>query len=173
MDERVLLILGLLMNQSQHGYQINDFIEKNLGRVSGMKKATAYALLKRLHKSGHVDVTVEKGDNRLQRHVYSITEKGKKAFFELLRDGLAHVEATTPSGDIGLLFCDHLPREEVIHYLTQRRDYLTELIEKYERAPRHSFGMGVALTVSHRITLFKADRDWLDETIARLANENR
>ena len=35
MDERHLLLLGLLLNQSQHGYSINEFIEKNLGHVSG------------------------------------------------------------------------------------------------------------------------------------------
>jgi hypothetical protein len=32
-DERILLLLGLLTTQSQHGYQINEFIEHNLGRV--------------------------------------------------------------------------------------------------------------------------------------------
>ncbi len=59
MDERELLVLGLLMTQSQHGYRINDFIERNLGQVSDMKKATAYAILKRLDKQGCVNVTVE------------------------------------------------------------------------------------------------------------------
>ncbi|GAF07814.1 PadR family transcriptional regulator [Paenibacillus pini] len=59
MDERELLVLGLLMAQSQHGYQINDFIERNLGQVSDMKKATAYSILKRLDKAGYVDVSVE------------------------------------------------------------------------------------------------------------------
>ena len=30
MDERALLLLGILRGQSQHGYQINEFIERNL-----------------------------------------------------------------------------------------------------------------------------------------------
>jgi DNA-binding PadR family transcriptional regulator len=48
MDERALLLLGVLRVQSQHGYQINEFIERTLGRVTDMKKPTAYAILERL-----------------------------------------------------------------------------------------------------------------------------
>ena len=40
------------MAQSQHAYRINEFIETNLGQVSNMKRATAYALLERLEKRG-------------------------------------------------------------------------------------------------------------------------
>ncbi|HYB01600.1 MAG TPA: hypothetical protein VED37_15385 [Ktedonobacteraceae bacterium] len=44
MDERMLLLLGLLKAQSQHGYQINEFIEHNLKRMIDMKRSTAYSL---------------------------------------------------------------------------------------------------------------------------------
>ncbi|UZM97849.1 hypothetical protein OL548_23235 [Lysinibacillus sp. MHQ-1] len=39
MEHRSLILLGLLMGQSQHGYQINEFIERNLSTVTDMKKA--------------------------------------------------------------------------------------------------------------------------------------
>lgn len=45
LKHRSLILLGLLMGQSQHGYQINEFIEKNLSVVTDMKKSTAYATL--------------------------------------------------------------------------------------------------------------------------------
>ncbi len=47
-DERALLLLGVLMTQSQHGYQINDFIENALCRVADMKKGPLRQL-DRLH----------------------------------------------------------------------------------------------------------------------------
>ncbi len=35
------LLLGLLKGEQQHGYQLNDFIEKNLSRFNTLKKASA------------------------------------------------------------------------------------------------------------------------------------
>src|SRR5690606_5170873 len=67
MDERELLLLGLLRAQSQHGYQINEFIEKNLRRVTDMKKATAYAILDRLARDGHAVTHREQEGNRPPR----------------------------------------------------------------------------------------------------------
>jgi DNA-binding PadR family transcriptional regulator len=76
-DERALLLLGVLMTQSQHGYQINDFIENRLCRIADMKKATAYAQLDRLHGGGMVDIEIEQVGNRPPRKVYTITDAGR------------------------------------------------------------------------------------------------
>ena len=59
MDERTLLLLGMLRIESQHGYQLNEFIEHNLARVTDMKKPTAYALLDRLEQSGAITSRLE------------------------------------------------------------------------------------------------------------------
>src|SRR5690625_1391587 len=100
LDERHLLLLGLLMAQSQHGYSINEFIEKNLGRVSGMKRATAYALLDRLESQGFVEMTTETIGNYPPRKVYSITPDGRDAFLELLQNLLVHTTDSTEAADI-------------------------------------------------------------------------
>ena len=78
MDERNLLLLGLLMAQSRHGYSINEFIERNLGRVSGMKRATAYSLLEKLERRGFVRMDVETAGSYPPRKVYSITPAGRE-----------------------------------------------------------------------------------------------
>lgn len=171
MDERELLILGLLMAQSQHGYQINDFIERNLGRVSDMKKATAYSLLKRLNQSGYVHVTVEQEGNRPPRQVYTIAPEGEKRFYDLLHTALSHTEDMTPSGDIGLMFLDHLPLKEVIDNLQKRVDKLELVLQTYARGAKHGNGLGVDLSIEHRVYLMQADRDWLLTVIGRLKEQ--
>ncbi|TMV44823.1 PadR family transcriptional regulator [Paenibacillus mesophilus] len=168
MDERELLVLGLLMAQSQHGYQINEFIERNLGQVSDMKKATAYAILKRLNQAGCVDVSVEQEGNRPPRQMYSITERGEARFQELLRSVLSSVENVTPSGDIGLMFIDHLPASEALALLAERLKRTEQLLAVLGSVPRHGHGHGVDLSISHRIALLQCDRDWLKETIGAL-----
>ena len=85
-DERALLLLGALMIQSQHGYQLNDFIERC--RVAVMKKPTAYAILDRLAGAGHISVNVEQEGNRPPRKVYTITQSGQALFYDLLRANL-------------------------------------------------------------------------------------
>lgn len=168
MDERALLLLGILRVQSQHGYQINEFIERNLSRVTDMKKPTAYALLERLSQAGYVEVRSEQEGKRPPRKVYSITPSGERLFLVLLRENLARAERMTFAGDVGLMFLDHLPREEALGLLGQRLARLREQITAYEHAPRHEHSSGVALALEHILVLLRAEQDWLAATIQRL-----
>jgi DNA-binding PadR family transcriptional regulator len=167
MDENELLILGLLREQEQHGYQINEFIEQNLGRLTTMKRPTAYATLDRLHRQGFVSVRTEQPGNRAPRKVYALTPRGEERFHALLQANLAttHLGSST---DVGLLFLDHLPRDEVISALTVRLGELGELLAMHEQAPPHGQGLGVALALDHFIVILRAERDWLAATLPRL-----
>ncbi len=171
MDERALLLLGILRAQSQHGYQINEFIERNLSRVTDMKKATAYAILDRLSRGEHVSVQTEQAGNRPPRKVYTITPSGQELFLTLLRENLCSFDAPAFAGDVGLMFLDELPREEALACLQQRLDKLDSQIDVYEQAPPHGHGHGVDLAVEHVLHLLRADRDWLARAIQRLESE--
>ena len=168
MDERELLLLGILSFQSQHAYQLNEFIERNLSRVTDMKKPTAYALLERLSQAGYVEVRSEQEGKRPPRKVYSITPSGERAFIDLLRENLARAERMTFAGDVGLMFLDHLPGEEALDLLGQRLSHLNEQISAHEHAPKHEHGLGVDLAMEHILVLLRAERTWLAATIQRL-----
>lgn len=170
-DERALLLLGVLMTQSQHGYQINDFIENRLCRVADMKKATAYAQLDRLHEGDMVDISVEQVGNRPPRKVFTITDAGRELFHRLLAANLAAVEIPTYAGDIGLMFINHLPRAEAIAALRQRLAQLDALIADQPMPPPHSGKLNLDLAVDHVLALRRADRDWLARTVDRLEAE--
>ncbi len=169
MDERALLLLGILRAQSQHAYQINEFIERTLGRVADMKKPTAYALLDRLCQAGYVAMHAEQEGNRPPRKVYAITPTGEALFFELLRSNLETQDRLGGSGDIGMMFLDSLPAGEARALLERRRAQLDEQIAAYERAPKHEHGLGVDLALDRQLTLLRADRAWLEGVIARLS----
>lgn len=168
MDERALLLLGILRAQSQHAYQINEFIERTLGRVTDMKKPTAYALLDRLAQAGHVVVRVEREGNRPPRKVYTITPSGEQLFIELLRANLETPDRLGGAGDIGLMFVDSLPADEAVALLERRRVQIEGQIAAYERAPRHEHGLGVDLALDRQLTLLRADHAWLNGVIAQL-----
>lgn len=171
-DERVLLLLGMLKVQSQHGYQINEFIERTLGRVTEMKKPTAYAILDRLSRGGYITVHSEQEGNRPPRKVYAITPAGEHLYYTLLRQHLADPERQPAAGGIALMFLDDLSVEERTELLRRRVEKLDELIATYERAPRHEHGLGVDLALEQQLYLLRAEREWLTTVLLpRLAEQ--
>lgn len=168
MDERHLLLLGVLMAQSQHAYRINDFIETNLGRVSNMKRATAYALLERLEKRGLVRMEVQTVGNHPPRKVYSITEAGKQAFLDLLQALLARVEEASSAADIALMFIDYLPGQRAEELLRRRLDDIRKQIRRLTATPGHAFAPGVDYAVQRKIAILQAERDWLEQVLGSL-----
>lgn len=170
-DERALLLLGALMTQDQHGYHINEFIERALCRVVTMKKPTAYALLDRLATAGFVTVHSEQAGNRPPRKVYAISPAGRALFYELLRENLAATDEVTFAGDIGLMLLNYLDREEALVCLHQRLAKLDALLAERPAVPPHDNKLSLDLARDHLLTLRRADRDWLATTIARLERE--
>src|SRR5690606_41017070 len=118
-------------------------IESNLGRVSGMKRATAYALLERLERRGLVRKDSEVVGNYPPRKVYSITPAGREAFFELLQDLLVATEARPSAADIALMFIDWLERDRVAGFLRDRASRLRALSAELRATPRHKDAPGV------------------------------
>lgn len=168
MDERNLLLLGMLKSQSQHGYQINEFIEKNLSRVINMKRSTAYTLLDRLCAQGYVEQRTEQEGHRPVRKVYTLTALGEQQFKELLLEILEQADPMSSPFDVGLMFLDHLNHEELLAALQLHLQRIHQQIAVYEATPAHGFGKGVDIAMRHRLALLKAERNWLQETLQQL-----
>jgi DNA-binding PadR family transcriptional regulator len=168
MDHNALLLLGLLRTQSQHGYQLFDFIERNLSRITNLKKPTAYAMLDRFYKDGLVDVRVEQEGNRPPRKVFELTESGQTRFLELLQETLSNVAVQNTTGDVGLMFLDQLQPLEQRSCLQKRLSELQVRVNALERVPDHAHGSSVNFAIQHQLTLLRADRDWHAQLIAQL-----
>lgn len=168
MDERNLLLLGLLMAQSRHGYSINEFIERNLGRVSGMKRATAYSLLEKLERRGFVRMDVETAGSYPPRKVYSITPAGREAFFNLLQELIVETDARASAADIALMFLDWLERDRVVSLLRQRASKLQALADQLCATPRHKDAPAVDYAVQRKLALLQAEKEWIFDLISRL-----
>lgn len=168
-DERALLLLGVLTIENQHGYQINDFIENRLCSVVAMKKPTAYALLERLEKTGAVSVYSEQEGSRPPRKVYAITAAGRELFLELLRENLAHSTLPGFAGEVGLMFLNHLPAEEALASLRERKHRVQALLAGMESVPSHGPTLRIDLAMDHKRAMGLAELAWLKLTIERLA----
>lgn len=168
MKERKLLLLGLLLAHSRHGYQINDIIEKNLSECVNVKRSTAYSTLDGLCSSGHVRMESEQVGNRPPRKVYTLTPSGRRLFDRLLREYLTSLEGFSMPVETALIYLDVLDEEERLRCLERRRQKLQGAIAALEAAPSHGHGKGIDMAISHRLTLMRAELDWLSAQEERL-----
>jgi PadR family transcriptional regulator PadR len=73
-----IYILSSLKTGPKYGYEIRDYIREKYGFTTG--KVTAYVVLYKLMKEGHIILKEEKKDGHgPPRKYYSITEKGIEA----------------------------------------------------------------------------------------------
>lgn len=136
-----------------------------------MKKPTAYATLDKLSKQGYIEVHTEQEGNRPPRKVYSINEKGKEYFYELLIQNLSSAESVKFNGDIGLMFIDHLPLEKVIPALENKLTENSKLVSLLKKTPVHGSGHGVDFAVAHKVAMLEAETEFIQKTVITLNNQ--
>ncbi len=168
--EKKLLLLGLLLSHEMHGYQLNELLQKNPSTPIALKKSNTYRLLNKMEEEGWVTHTEEQEGNRPQRQIYTVTEAGKAAFYELLRENLAAPPSPEFPGVVGLDFLYMLPVEERVPLLKQRLKAVTAQFEKLD-------GLEVEIRQTHLAaaylhTYYAREMQWLDELIQRLQSEN-
>ena len=164
--ERKLLLLGILRQQEMHGYQLYEFIDRDLSACTDIKKPTAYYLLNKMAEDGWITEQESQDGNRPPRKVYSLTERGEVAFQRLLRENLSSYSPVYFPGDIGLAFLDSLDSQEAAELLEQRRAGLLGGLADLQAAPAHSGSLQRVL--EHRRRHLTAELAWLDEVIAQL-----
>lgn len=165
--DRELLLLGLIRRTHMYGYQIHEFIERNLATCTELKKPTAYFLLDKLVKQGWLIQSEVREGQRPPRQIYQITAVGEAQFQRLLRENLVHYAITRFTGDIGLAFADALPAAEVVALLDQRRSTMHAALNAVRAAPHHESSF--QLIVDHYSAHLEAELIWLDRMIARFA----
>jgi len=74
------VILGLLMKEDRHGYEIHRYFSSGLGHLWHAGISNIYALLKHLEITGEVIPKIEIQDNRPAKKIYSITPGGRETF---------------------------------------------------------------------------------------------
>ncbi len=164
MDHK-LLLLGLLRRQGMHGYQLFEFIDRDMAVCTDLKKPTAYYLLNKMAEDGWIAETLEQEGNRPPRRVYRLTPRGETEFQRLLHANLASNPPVYFPGDIGLAFLDSLDPLQAHTLLRQRRQTLAGELEGAKDVPAHAGSLH--LVIEHRARHLRAELEWLDEVLAR------
>lgn len=76
------VLLGLLMSEPRHGYELYQEFDRELGRVWEMGLSKLYAQLKQLEEAGLVEAQMEPQPSRPARKVYHLTPEGRAVFLD-------------------------------------------------------------------------------------------
>ncbi len=167
---RKLLLLGILRQQQMHGYELHDFIDKNLASCTDMKKSTAYYLLKKMEEAGLISQEIKQEGNRPPRQVYQLTPTGETEFQRLLRENLSRYSNVFFSDDIGLVFLDILEPAEALQLLNKRRDALMQELTAAEKISAHQGSL--QLVFDHLVHHLTSELAWMDAVVLRLNHHN-
>lgn len=168
-ENRKLLLLGLLRIQEMHGYQLNQFLEEHLDFLTSLKPSTAYYTLEKMAQEGLVETRTEQAGNRPTRQVYGITAAGEAKFQRLLRRNLARYHPTESADDIGIGFLVDLPEDEARSLLDQKRVAIQSRLHRMEEvAERMDPDDVMHLSVARILRQLQSDLAWLDQVEAWL-----
>jgi DNA-binding PadR family transcriptional regulator len=162
-----LAILGLLKEQTMHGYQLSKRLADTLGAFWKVSYGSLYPALKRLEREGAVESVFPRDEVGRRKNVYRVTEKGEELFYELLQ------EAGQESWEdnrfrVRLAFFKYLKPETRLRLLEKRRAYLEDRLSEIKTSLRNARERIDNYTLSlmeHGREATQQDIAWLDDLI--------
>ena len=163
-----LAILGLLKEQSMHGYQLSRELGDSLGGFWRVSYGSLYPTLRCLERDGAVRSTPHAEARGRRKIMYEITDTGEKAFFELLQE-TPHDNSTEDSKfPVRLAFFRYLPPETRIRLLERRRATLEvrlSTIKDSMRATQEQVDTYTLALKEHGRSATESDIEWLEALI--------
>jgi Predicted transcriptional regulators len=165
------------------GYGLKKIFDKSIYHVWSASLSQIYRELSALEKKGYVKSTIKKQEDRPDKKIYNITEAGKNAFHEWLKDFSGTFSA--PKRDefmLKIFFGSKLEKEQLItefnQFILQKKEYLKSLkeIEKNFGRYRHEFTIDIPekeeifwnFTVKRGIMNLETAIKWAEECIVEL-----
>jgi len=171
MIEQELILLGLLKENPQHGYQIKTKIKEILSIFAGVDLKSIYYPLQVLEKRGLVAKRVAREGRRPQRLVYALTEKGNRRFEELLNKSFLDFKRPQFSLDLSLYFLHYIKPEVSRRRLRARLMVLANLTKELKQMTHPSQEkrpLSLARILEHNLQMVESEAKFLRQLIQTL-----
>jgi len=171
MIEHELLLLGLLKDNPQHGYDIKLKVKEILSLFAGVEIKSIYYPLRVLEQKGLVAKRVTKPSRRPQRIVYSLTAKGQTRFEELLSKSLLDLKRPQFSLDLSLYFLHYLKPSDAQRRLRGRLHMLNRLsasLRQMITALPNKGPASLKVILEHNLWMLEAEANFISERIKSL-----
>ncbi len=172
-------LLGLLTYRPMTGYELKQFFDSSVQHFWNAELSQIYPTLKQLEEHGHVDKHVEVQQNRPNRKVYRITERGREEFRRWVREPSPPADLRDPFL-IKIFFGTEVPLEDVLILLRRQMEEQQKMVgfsetilrDRIEHAKGEHFGTTHAifwtLTLEMAIAYRRAYIEWCQESMRLL-----
>lgn len=172
-----IYILGLLQRMGpMHGYKIKKLIGEQLSDFTLIKLPTIYYHLEKMTQNELISIDAKDStSSRPEKTIYAITESGKQAFKEMLKETLSFSYRPTFSSDATFFFADTLDPADLIKSLQIYADSLKQSLEHIKQhqeetlcyIPQDSKLMA-SIIFKHHLAHFQSEYTWVKDTLQSL-----
>ena len=174
-----LYVLGLLQRYGpQHGYQLKKTISEELEDFTQIKLPTIYYHLEKMSAQGLITGSSEKAGARPEKTIYAITQSGKEAFMDALREQLSTRYRPVFPSDALFYFSEHLGAEELLQSLQDQYVFLQQSQKTIEQHKRQTLAFipedakpMVNIIFAHHEFHFRAELEWVVYSLKQMKVE--
>ncbi len=168
-------VLGMLSICPMSGYDIKKRIEGSISNFWSESYGQIYPILKRLVSEQFVTKTVERQSGKPDRHVYALTERGRKELQRWLTEGIVpKVERNELL--LRLFFGEEAAVTVSIEHVEKYKELQLQLLEKYSAIEKEIKATYVndsnlpywLMTLRYGQHVSQALLHWCDETLVTL-----
>lgn len=169
-----LAILVLLAEEPMHPYRMQQLI-KERGKdlvINVQRRASLYQTIQRLLRSGLIRVKeTSREENRPERTIYELTEKGLNTARDWLKSMLSAPKAEFPEFPAALSFIPLLETDEVLRCLEEREAVLSEKLSSLDTILREAGAVLprlFLLEIEYLHTMLETEVKWVRSLIGDL-----
>lgn len=168
-------VLGMLSICPMSGYDIKKRVGESISNFWSESYGQIYPILKRLVDEESVTKTVERQSGKPDRHVYALTERGRKELHRWLAEGVVP-KIERNEFLLKLFFGEEVAVPTNIKHVEKYRELQLHLLEKYaaveqEIKTKHADDSNLSywlMTLGYGQHVSQALLRWCDETLLTL-----
>jgi DNA-binding PadR family transcriptional regulator len=171
-------ILGLLYENSHHGYELEKIIEeRGMRNWTDIGFSSIYYVLKKLEDKKLVVGELENVEGKPSRKVYTITYDGKLIMQEKSRELLTVNTKLISPIDIAIANLDIITPKKAVEYLKKYRSSTEERIKFLENSielhEKINSPINVVALFTRPHAMLKAEKIWVNEFIDKIIAEEK
>jgi DNA-binding PadR family transcriptional regulator len=153
-----IVILAMLRQRPQHGYELKKCIEQALGGTVSLNNNVLYPALKHFEGMGAVVREVVPQEGKPNRHIYHLTERGSALLHIYLCDFPSECAANEAEFFTRVAFFDYLELEERQAILHKRLVHLEGQLAYLRNLQQLADQAGTGVDVQQRVLAFQLRR---------------
>jgi DNA-binding PadR family transcriptional regulator len=159
------VLLGLLMGQPRHGYELYREFSQELGRVWQIGQSQLYAQLGRLEEAGLVAAHTEPQPGRPPRKVYHLTSQGRAIFEEWVHQPTPYLRYLRVEFLARLYFFQRLSLDGLDRLVAEQKAVCSAQVERFGRLAAETADPFRGLVLEFRRGQLEAVIRWLDRCL--------